>query len=138
MKIPQNLTEVAQHLGYPSALFDFTPQQKEYWAEPGLPWWTPELRDTPPLGYNGFPILPFTAYIESERMAPRFPKGCAVMLVPVYGRENLVLGKVYTYAYRDSESGELAMTTGRLAKLGGNYLEVVVDNPSPDEADRTI
>jgi hypothetical protein len=138
MKIPQNVNEVAQQLGYPSHLFGFTPEQKAYWQEPGLPWWTAELRDNPPLGYNGLTIVPFTAYVESDRMAPRFPKGCAVMLVPVYGRENLVLGKVYTYSYQDGESGELAMTIGRLIKIGGNYLEVAADSPSPDEADRTI
>lgn len=138
MKIPQNLTEVAQHLGYPSFLLGFTPSDKAYWQEPGLPWWTPELRDNPPLGYNGLSILPFTGWIEGSRMAPRFPKGCAVMLVPVYRRENLVVGKVYTYSYRNEASSELEMTIGRLVKIGGNYLEVAADNPSPDAASRTI
>ena len=128
----------AAALGYPAAVLGFTPEQRQYWHEPGLPWWTEELRENPPLGYNGHSILPFTAHIEGQRMAPRFPAGCAVMLVPVYAKQNLVLGKVYTYSYRNAESGELEMTIGRLLKIGGNCLEVTADSLGPDDADRAI
>jgi hypothetical protein len=138
MNIPQNPTEEAQQLGFPSSLFGFTPEQREYWQEPGLPWWTPEMRDNPPLGYNGLSKVPYTAYLGGHRMAPRFPKGCGVMLAPVFDRKHLVLGKVYTYSYRDAESGQLEMTIGRLVRIGGNNLEVICDNPSPDEPNRTI
>jgi hypothetical protein len=138
MNIPQNLTEVAQYLGYPSSLFGFTPTDAAYWYEPGLPWWTPELRDNLPLDYQGNPVLPFIAHVEGHRMAPRFPEGCGVMLVPVFERKNLIVGKAYTYSYLNEESGELEMTIGRLVKIGGNHLEVAPDNPGPNAASRAI
>lgn len=135
---PQNPIQVAAQRGYPSALFGFTPAQRGYWFEPGLPFWTEALRQHPPLDYRGNPLLPFVAQIAGERMAPRFAAGVRVMLVPVFERKNLVVGKVYTYSYRNEATGELEMMLGRLVKIGGNYLEVAPDNPGPDEADRTI
>jgi hypothetical protein len=131
-------TAQAAALGLPALLQGLTPAQDGYWYESGLPWWTEALRENPPLDYRGYPLLPFTAWIEGNRMAPRFPDGTGVMLAPVGERKNLVLGKVYTYTYQDSKTGEQAMTMGRLVKIGGNYLEVVIDNPCPTEADRTI
>jgi len=133
-----NLEQVAAERGYPSHCFGYFPNEAAYWREPGLPWWTEALRDNPPLDYRGQPMLPFTAWVEGERMAPRFPAHTGVMLVPVFEKANLVLGKVYTYQYSDSETGEQAMTIGRLVKIGGNYLEVAADNPRPVDANRTI
>lgn len=138
MTIPQNPTQVAAQRGYPSHLFGFTPQERAYWYEPDLPFWTEALRQDPPLDHRGNPLLPFTAWLEGERMAPRFLAHTGVLLAPVYERQHLVLGKVYTYSYRNSETGELEMTIGRLVKIRGNYLEVAADNPQPGEADRTI
>jgi hypothetical protein len=135
---PTPLEQQAARLGLPSTLFGFTPNERGYWNETDLPWWTPEMRDNPPLDYQGNTIVPFTAWIGGDRMAPRFPAGAGVMLSPVFDRKNLVLGKVYTYSYRDAESGELEMTIGRLVKICGNYLEVAPDNPGPGCADRTI
>jgi hypothetical protein len=128
----------AEALGLPATLFGFTPSQGQYWREPGLPWWTPELRDKPFLDYQGKPILPLTAWVQGNSMAPRFPDLSGVIVMPVGERKNLVIGKVYTYSYRNAESGELEMTFGRLKKIAGNYLEVAADNPSPDEAHPTI
>ena len=133
-----NLTQVAAERGYPSHLFGFTPQDAAYWREPGLAFWTEALRQNPPLDYQGNPRLGYTAWIEGNSMAPRFPAGTGVQLTPVYERKNLVLGKVYTYAYREGETGHVEMTMGRLVKIGGNYLEVAADNPQAGEADRTI
>lgn len=132
------LTTQAVALGYPATLFGFTPQDAAYWREPGLPYWTEALRDNPPLDYRGTPHRPYTAWIEGERMAPRFPAGAGVKLTPVGERQRLVLGRVYTYTYRSQATGLVEMTMGRLVNIGGNYLEVAADNPSPDEADRTI
>jgi hypothetical protein len=135
---PTALEQEAARLGFPASLFGFTPQQKEYWQEPSLPWWTEQLRANPPVGYNGEPKVPFTAYIQGNRMGPRFPNGCAVMLAPTFERKHLVIGKVYTYSYRDAESGEMEMCIGRLVKIGGNHLEVTSDISSLGDPDRAI
>jgi hypothetical protein len=141
MKIPQNIVEVAQHLGYPSSLFGFTPQQKQYWQEPGLPWLTQgqlNFTDPMPLDYRGHQALLAIGYMGGNSMAPRFPKGCAVQSAPVWDKANLVLGRVYVYCFRQGTAQDWTYQMGRLVKIGGNYLEVAADNPSPDEADHTI
>jgi hypothetical protein len=128
----------AQASNLPAKLFDFTPSQKEYWFEPSLPQWLPEMRDNPPLGYHGLSIMPLIGYITSNQMGPRFPEGCGVMLAPVCECKNLVIGKVYTYNQRNAKSGEWEMTIGRLVEIGSNYLVVAADNPSPGRAKHTI
>lgn len=146
MNTPQNLTEVAQQAGYPSTLFGFTPEQREYWHEPGLPWFTAEMFQNPPADtregtpdyYKGWATLPCIGDIAGEHMAPRFPRGCAINTMPVFHKGMLVVGKVYVYRFENKETGEVEWNMGRLVKIGGNYLEVASDNPGPDEADRTI
>jgi hypothetical protein len=126
------LVAQAAALGYPATLFGCTPEQHEYWVEPGLPLLTPELRKDFPLGYNGLPALPMLAHLQGNDMGPRFPDGCGVVIVAVYELKNLVLGRVYTYSFRNLETGYREMAIGRLTKIGGNYLEVKADNhPTP-------
>jgi hypothetical protein len=125
-------TERAHALGLPATLFGFTPEQKEYWAEPGLPWLTFELRDNPPLNYSGLSSIPCLGDVTGNHMAPRFPKGCAVNMMPVCEKKNLVVGRVYTYRYQNQKSKEWEWEIGRLVKIEGNYLEVKADNnPTP-------
>lgn len=131
MKIPQNLTEVAQQLGYPSSLFGFTPTDRAYWQEPGLPWLTQEqIRDFDqmPLDYRGQRALLCIGYMGGNNMAPRFPKDCGVQTMPVWDKANLVVGRLYTYRYWDEEAKDWAYEMGRLVRIGGNYLEVKTDN----------
>lgn len=120
-------TTQAAAQGYPATMFGFTPEQKEYWQEPGLPWLP--LNGEMPLGYIGLQLLRIPLQIgSSTRMAPRFPKGCEVNVAPVYEKKNLVVGKVYLYVYTDSETGKEACDLGRLSHIGGNYLKVTFDN----------
>jgi hypothetical protein len=59
--------------GYPATLFGFTPEQKEYWQEPGLPWLP--LNGEMPLSYIGLQLIRIPLQIgSSTRMAPRFPR----------------------------------------------------------------
>lgn len=113
--------------GYPTTLFGFTPEQKEYWHEPGLPWLP--LNKEMPMGYGKTRMIPCSLLIDrGSRMAPRFPQGCEVNVTPVYEKKNLVMGKVYLYVYRNSETGKEACDLGRLSHIGGNYLKVTFDN----------
>ncbi|MGI4871495.1 MAG: hypothetical protein ACRYFX_09990 [Janthinobacterium lividum] len=132
MATPQNPTQEAQQLGFPATLFGFTPNDRAYWHEPGLPWFTPELRENPPLNRVGLQSIPCIGDIATDSMAPRFPRGCAVNTMPVHKREYLVLGRVYTHCFLNAETGEWEWAIGRLVKIGGNYLEVKADNdPTP-------
>lgn len=128
--IPATPTELAQALGFPATLFDFTPAQRAYWFEPGLPWLTAEQMhgDQMPLDRRGHKAILCVGYLDGHHMAPRFPKGCEVQTAPVFDRANLVLGRVYTYRYRDGETGAWCHEMGRLVKIGGNFLEVKADN----------
>jgi hypothetical protein len=128
MNIPQNSTQEAQQLGFPSTLFGFTPEQKAYWHEPGLPWLTQEIWDNPPLGHNGYRLIWHYGVLAGNHMAPRFPKGCMVNMAPVCDKKNLVVGKVYAYSWRDTTTGEWQYQIGRLEYIGGNYLEARADN----------
>jgi len=129
---PTTLEQEAARLGLPNTLFGFTPNERGYWQEPGLPWLTEELRNNPPLGYNGQRTILCYGEMGGDNMAPRFPKGCWIHSVPVYKKKNLVLGRVYTYRYLDQETQEWAWEIGRLVKIGGNYLEAKADNnPTP-------
>jgi hypothetical protein len=128
-------TKRAHALGLPPTLFGFTPEQKEYWHEPGLPWLTSKMyadHEKMPLGYQGFRALLSIGYMGSNNMAPRFPKGCGVQTMPVCEKKNLVVGRVYTYRYQNQASQEWEWEIGRLVKIGGNYLEAKADNhPTP-------
>jgi len=126
--IPQNSAEEAAALGFPPLLFGFTPDQRGYWFEPGLPWRTPETWDNPPLGRTGMRLIWHYTEAGSNHMAPRFPKGSVVTIAPVYEKENLVVGKVYIYAYRDAETGQKGYQMGRLEKIWGNCLWARADN----------
>lgn len=133
--VPTPLEREATRLGLPSTLFGFTPNQRAYWTEPGLPWLTSEMYSDfkkMPLDYRGFRAIRCIGDIEGDHMAPRFPRGCAVQTMPVYEKKNLVVGRVYTYRYLDQQTQEWACEMGRLVKIGGNYLEVKADNnPTP-------
>lgn len=118
----------AAALGYPSTLQGYTPDQGQYWREPGLQWVTPEVWVNRPLGYNNMKLIWCRAELGGNDMAPRFPKGCVVNVAPVYERKNLVVGKVYLYVYQDAETGEEASQMGRLEKVGGNCLWARADN----------
>lgn len=126
--MPQHAQQVAQHLGYPSALFGFTPDQEAYWHEPGLPLLTLQESSSPPVLRNGLTGLWVPCDFITESMAPRFPKGCTVNVAPVFSRANLVVGRVYLYAYQDEATGQLAYQVGRLEKVGGNCLWARADN----------
>jgi hypothetical protein len=131
-RIPQNPTEEAAALGLPATLFGFTPNQRDYWYEPGLPWFTDQLRQHPPIGYDGHAGIPFVSWIASNGMAPRFPHGCAVHSVAVFEKKNLVVGRVYLYCYQQAKTQKWQWSIARLVKIGGNYLEVKADNdPTP-------
>lgn len=114
-------------LGYPAALFGYTPKQRGYWFE-RLPWLTAEMHDNMPLGYNGFSMLRHYCEFGGNDMAPRFPKGCWVNMAPVYEKKNLVLGKVYAYRYLNHETGKYEYQAGRLESIGGNCLWARADN----------
>ncbi|MGI4735564.1 MAG: hypothetical protein ACRYG7_10335 [Janthinobacterium lividum] len=126
----QALTPTAQAaaLGYPSTLQGYTPDQSQYWREPGLPLVTHEVWLNAPLGYTSTKLIWCRAELGSNDMAPRFPKGCVVNVAPVLERKNLVIGKVYLYVYLDTETGEEASQMGRLEKIGGNCLWARADN----------
>lgn len=135
------LTAQAAALGYPATLFGFTPDQRGYWHESGMPWLTrAQMNFTAdmPLDRRGNQALLCIGHIESNNMAPRFPAGCAVQSAPVWDKANLVIGRVYICCYREGGVQDWQYEIGRLAKIGGNYLEVTVDNPRPDAADRSI
>ena len=107
--LPQTPAELVAALGFPPTLFGFTPDQRGYWYEPGLPWFTAELHRNPPVGYDGWPLIPFVSVLAGHDMGPRFPQGCAVHTVPIYEKKNLVVGRVYLYRYQDAETGEMAL-----------------------------
>jgi len=113
-------------------LFGLTPNDPGYWHEPGLPWFTSEMYSNPPCNYNGVSSVPHFGFLESDHMAPRFPRGCGVNLMPVCDRKHLVVGRVYVYRRENAATGEWVMSIGRLVEIGGNYLEVKADNhPTP-------
>ncbi len=118
----------AQALGYPTTLQGCTPEENDYWREPGLPFWTPESMNNPLANYGGMLLKPFLAYVTGNSMAPRFPHNCGVCVTPVVEKKNLIVGRVYTYHARNQKSGEFEMAIGRLIKVEDNYLEVIADN----------
>jgi hypothetical protein len=98
-----------------------------------------------PLDYRGQKAILCIGYMGGNNMAPRFPIGCGVHTMPVYDKENLVVGRVYTYRFWDEETKDWAYEMGRLVKIGGNYLEVKADNyPTPsiwllrEEAEKAV
>lgn len=129
---PSTGTARAQAQGLPATLFGFTPEQPEYWLEPELPWLTLAVQANMPLDYLGGQALICVGDIDTDRMAPRFPRGCSVQTVPVYEKKNLAVGRVYTYRFWDALAQAWSWEIGRLVKVGGNYLEVKADNnPTP-------
>ena len=124
--------------GYPATLFGYTPEQREYWYEPGLPWFKAEMfqehpldnREGTPAHLKGWSCLPCIGEIAGDQMAPRFPRGSAVNTMPVHRKEHLAVGKVYTYRFRNPETGQEDWNIGRLVKIGGNFLEVKADTDS--------
>lgn len=117
--IPQ---QVAAERGYPGTLLGFTPNDRAYWREPGLP----------PIAYlpSEAAYWPTAEFIfVTDRMAPRFPDGTVVGLEPVNSRQQLVVGRVYVHLAADG-AGELPV--GRLASVGRTSLELTQDNdPTP-------
>lgn len=128
LTIPQNPTEEAAALGFPAALFGFTPEQRAYWHEPGLPWLTAAQVNAPLLDARGLPTVPTYFDIRSQNMAPRFPAGAVVVGLPVFSRRQLAVGKVYAYGYTDAETGQRCHQLGRLEVIGDNYLQARADN----------
>lgn len=125
------LEQEAARLGFPATLFGFTPNQREYWIEPGLPLLTAAMRndfEQMPLDYQGHRALLCIGYLDGNHMSPRFPEGCGVQTMPVYEKKNLVVGRVYTYRFWSEQAQEWCYEMGRLVKIGGNYLEVKADN----------
>lgn len=127
--IPQNPTQQAAALGYPATVQGFTPNERGYWFEPGLPWmpadgqanmFTPDRR--------GMSIIWHFTEFGDNSMAPRFPAGTVVNIVPVWFRTELELGKVYGCRHKDPATGKERWQAGRLAVIGGNYLELTRDN----------
>ena len=129
-------TAQAATLGYPATLFGYTPAQREYWHEPGMPLFTPEMfmnapadnREGTPDYYKGWPTVPCIGDVDGDHMAPRFPRGCAVNTMPVFNKGMLVVGRVYTYCYVNEATGREEWNMARLLRIGGNYLEVKPDN----------
>jgi hypothetical protein len=121
-------TTQAAALGYPSTLQGYTPDQSQYWREPGIQLITPEFWANAPLGYNKLKLVWCRLAVGGNDMAPRFPKGCEVNVAPVYERKNLVIDKVYVYVYRDTETGEEAYQIGRLEKIEDYCLWARADN----------
>lgn len=142
------LSPVAQAvaLGYPTTLFGHAPTERAYWHEPGLPWLTAEqMAGDMPLDYRGQKQMLCVGHMGGDNMAPRFPRGCGVQTAPVFEKQNLVVGRVYTYRYWDEQEQQWAYEIGRLVKIDGNYLEVKADNsPTPslwllrEEAEKAV
>lgn len=131
---PSAMRALAAACGYPATLFGFTPDRAEYWQEPGLPWLTVEQMhsDQMPPDRQGHKAILCVGYMGTNSMAPRFPKNCGVQTMPVFEKQNLVVGRVYTYRHRHSETDEWCSEMARLVKIGSNYLEVKADNhPTP-------
>ncbi|GAA4362080.1 hypothetical protein GCM10023185_29640 [Hymenobacter saemangeumensis] len=131
--IPQNATEKAIVLGFPATLFGFTPDQRGYWFEPGLPWTPQDMGTTPPIDKRGLPGVWLLVEFGNNSMAPRFPAGTVVNLTPVFTREQLTVGKVYAYLYTNHVTGKQEMCAGRLAVIGDSCLEATRDNGNPRE-----
>jgi hypothetical protein len=113
--IPQ---QVAAERGYPATLMGFTPNDRAYWREPGLP----PIAYLPSESMDG-PTAEFI--FVTNRMAPRFPDGTVVGLEPVESRQDLVVGRVYVQLTANNV-GELPV--GRLARVGRTTLELTQDN----------
>lgn len=123
-----NLEREAHALGFPATLFGFTPNEASYWREPGLPWLPTDWVSHPPQLRNGLPGVWCPCEFAGQSMAPRFPKGTTVNLAPVLHRANLLVGRVYVYAYSDEQTGQQAYQAGRLERVGGNCLWARADH----------
>lgn len=95
--------------------------------ELGLAWLTPDVWNSPPLGYNGLKLIWRLAEISDDSMAPRFPSGCCVNVAPVYERKNLVVGRAYLFDARHPETGELFCQLARLVSMHESHLLVRAD-----------
>jgi len=126
--IPLIPTQEAAALGFPATFMGFTPDQRGYWHEPGLPWLTVEQARAGLLDAQGRPTVPAYYDIRSQNMAPRFPAGAVLVGLPVFSRAQLVVGKVYVYYFTDAETGEPGCQLARLERLGGNCLWARADN----------
>lgn len=113
---------VAAERGYPATLMGFTPTDRAYWREPGLP----------PIAYLPTELVgaPMAEFIfVTDRMAPRFPDGTVVGLEPVTSHYDLVVGRVYVHLAAN-EVGEYPV--GRLAQVDRTCLHLTQDNdPTP-------
>lgn len=110
--------QVAAERGYPATFLGFTPADRAYWREPGLP----PITCLPSESADG----PSAEFIfNGDDMAPRFPDGTVVGLEPVAARQNLVVGRVYVH-FAPPGGGELPV--GRLAHVGPTTLELMQDN----------
>jgi len=109
---------VAAERGYPGTLMGFTPNDRAYWREPGLP----PIAHLPSEVADG-PTAEFI--FVTDRMAPRFPDGTVVGLEPINSRQDLAVGRVYVHL-ADNGAGEYPV--GRLALVSLTCLHLTQDN----------
>lgn len=95
--------------------------------EAGLPWLTPEIWNSPPLGYNGCKLIWCCAEMGDNSMYPRFPKGCQVNVAPVVERKNLVVGRVYLFDGHHPYTGKPFCQMARLVSVHETHLLVRAD-----------
>ncbi|MBO2010866.1 hypothetical protein [Hymenobacter negativus] len=134
----------AAERGWPATFMGFTPDQRGYFMEPGLPWQprtdSPAYVATP--DRRGQHVIWHYLRFACDYMAPRFPGGTVVNIAPVWHRDELEVGRVYAHVYQDAATKAKRAQVGRLAFIGGNYLELTLDNAAtgllwPLRADET-
>lgn len=121
--------QLAARLGLPATVQGCTPNDADYWREPGLPWQpttSPEhdaVRDR-----RGMRKIWQYATFASESMAPRFATGTVVAVDAVFTRAELEIGRVYVRRGPADGAGLSALHVGRLVAIGDTFLELALDN----------
>lgn len=100
-----------------------TPDTAAYWFEPGLPWLTRAVEQSPPLGHDKIRLLWHIGVVAADTMLPRFPQGCRLNDGPVLTRAQLTIGRVYAYHHVTG-----TRVLGRLAYIGATYLGTTLDS----------
>jgi hypothetical protein len=122
------LIEIAAERGFPATLFGFTPADAGYWREPGVPW-TGALPQTA-AELEAYRLQPDGMLVQYElaqddhRMAPRFPGGSLLRVIPVTCKRAIVQG---VYLWKWTEEGVEYANMGRLHQIRRGRLRLTHD-----------
>ncbi len=126
--VATTIEEIAAQHGYPPTFQGFTPRQRKYWQEPGLPWQPRTVAELAGItDRRGQPKVWRDFWFTSESMGPRFSAGTCVAIDPVHHYAELEVGRVYMRWARGADGTE-TWQCARLHTIGLALIGLIEDN----------